>query len=253
LICPACTAGGRLESAPGGLRCGACQRLHPILDQVPIVMGDLDGYLAEHGAALAARGDLPPPVAARLRRFGPPSLRAGMQAAAAALRSPADRLHHWALQQLTHRFGAVLHLSCGVVGLSAPQVINLDHRWPLLRHATGHRLLADPLRPPFAPDSFEAVVMLGALEASADPAALLAVADTMLQPGGLLLLGSAFAYDDAVTPPLRQVGEDRVIAFFETRGYAPRLGELNWMRAESARVKVHISAMTLTGRKPSLL
>ena len=59
---------------------------------------------------------------------------------------------------------------------------------------------ADILAPPFDAASFDLVVCLNLLERTAAPLDLLLHLQRLLKPGGLLLLSSAFAWDDKLTP-----------------------------------------------------
>jgi SAM-dependent methyltransferase len=82
---------------------------------------------------------------------------------------------------------------------------------PHVRHVLARTRLVcgDALDPPFAPESFAAVVALNLLDSVQDPALLLGQCEALLAPGGVLLLASPYHWQDAVTPPQHQL--DRVL------------------------------------------
>ena len=200
LICPACRRfdGERMLAASlvesgGGLTCRGCGRFHPVLDGVPIVLKDLDGWVDQELASVVARSDVP-----AWARVG--TLDRDDRVLNAAMDSPLRDRVRALVDELP---GAVLDMGCGV-GLHARRdVIGMDLSFPVARAFVGQGFVADAADPPFTPFSFDAVLLLNLLDSCRSPRQVLAQADALLKPGGLLLISCPFAWSDG-TPPSRR-------------------------------------------------
>ena len=82
LVCPRCRrvedgrlAYGRLEGQAPLLRCPRCAQTYPVVDGVPIVPTDLEGWLREQAPVVLARRDLDPALWDALLPQAPQALR----------------------------------------------------------------------------------------------------------------------------------------------------------------------------------
>jgi len=64
-----------------------------------------------------------------------------------------------------------------------------------------HWLQGDGVQPPLVAETFPLVVAMSLLDTVGDPLAVLGQLDALLAPGGLLLLGTPYHWEPAVTPP----------------------------------------------------
>ena len=256
LVCPACRRieDGRLvshplERGPLGLRCPGCGADHPVIDEIPLVLRDLDAWLAEEAPTLLCRQDLPAPLLARLAWGAGGTLWRDQQRLAIYHHSPDGPLHAWLRQVLVGLTGALLELGCGTGHHGDRRVIGLDLHWGSLRQHPGPRVLADALDPPFPGASFDAVLAINLLDSCRDPSLLLQQADALLAPGGTLVLASPFHWQEAVTPRTRWMQPEQVDAFLHARGYRLERGEADWTLALDERTSTTHRCATWIARR----
>lgn len=259
LICPVCRRmeGGALhvrrlgEVAPGVLGCG-CGARFPVIDGVPVVVRDLDAWLASEGIEALRRADLPEACARLLvDRIG------GVAARNDALldvygRSGEGELQSWLRQRAAALDGDVLEIGAGMGATGRADVVALDLNLALLRrHPARVRVCGDAADPPFLGGRFDAVVLANVLDSCTDPGLVLAQADALLKPGGMLVTTCAYAFQDAVTPRARRfVPEDLAAALRGERallGYGVRhhvveqIDRLSWPLIVTDRTR-HVHA-----------
>ncbi len=122
----------------------------------------------------------------------------------------------------------------------------------------------DVLSPPFAAESFAAVVAVSLLDTVPDPTFVLGQLDALLAPGGLLLLASPWQWEPGVTPPSEWwsagpgLSSDHLLA--SLRGEDPRLPHLSyevqrvedglpWTLPGHARLSYRYSLVAFLARK----
>lgn len=248
LVCPACrrSEGGRflvsqLIEEPEGWGCRACGRRHPVLEGVPIVLRDLDAWLDQELASVVARPDLPD------------WLRVGtLERDARVMRSPLPSPLQERVRDLVSRFeGDIVDLGCGLGLHGDARVLGLDLSLPVARAFVGRGMVADAADPPFAPESFDAVLLLNLLDSCRNPRLVLAQADALLRPGGTLLISCPFAWSEA-TPRSRRFTAEQLTRCLEGSGeLGLRLAytiheqsELPWrLRAGERSVHEHSSVL----------
>lgn len=128
---------------------------------------------------------------------------------------------------------------------------------------------ADALNPPVQVGAADVVVAINLLEAVATPLALIGQLDTMLRPGGILILASSFDWAEAITPADEQLGGGTALPFAGTKsaellpllltGQGPVLQhcdymildeiDVPWRLREHARCMVHYSLRLIVARK----
>ncbi|TBW34597.1 methyltransferase domain-containing protein [Siculibacillus lacustris] len=222
LICPRCrgridgvAASARLEPHPIGFVCPACGTGHPVIDGVALVLPDLSSWMREEHPAVLCRADLPPDLLARIVDDAGGVLARDRALLSAYGDGGDDAVRAWARPRLPGPGAAILDLGCGVGWTDRPDIVGLDLNFALLRRHAGPAVLADALDPPFAAESFDAVLMLDLVDSCRLPLGALAQATALLRPGGTLLLTCAFAWRDDITPRADRLGEDdldRVLA-----------------------------------------
>lgn len=203
----------------GTLACG-CGAVYPVVDDVPIVLRDLEAWIASEGAEALRRLDLPPATEALLARGAVARNRA---LADAYTRSAGGPLSAWLRARRLD--GLVLEVGAGVGALGRDDVVALDLNLALLRrHPARVRVCGDAADPPFLGGCFDALVLANVLDSCADPALVLAQADALLRPGGTLVVTCAYAFRDDVTPPARRFRPEELLAALDGgapfRGYA---------------------------------
>lgn len=109
--------------------------------------------------------------------------------------------------------GALLVAKRQLAGGPVPQLVRregrvFDRATDLVRPAIEGVtiVVGDAHDPPLAPASADIVLALNVLDNVRDPLLVLGQLDAVLRPGGLLLLGSPFAWNDAITAPEAQLG-----------------------------------------------
>lgn len=164
-----------LDPAPDGVRCRGCGAPFPVVDGVPVVCAD---------PAAAVGFAAQPEAEARVAQY-----RASTRGA----------LQGWLRRTVP---AGALELGSGV-GVR-PDTVLLDAHLGMLRAApNAARVCADVHDPPFAPESFPAVVLANVLDSVADPWTALRQAVGLLAPGGLLIVTCAYAFRDDITDPAR--------------------------------------------------
>ena len=239
-----------LQPHPAGLGCPGCYAVFPVVDGTPIVLRDVDAWLREEAISVVARADLPASVWERLIAGAGGPLRRNARRVA-TYSDPGGSLPGWLRAAVAQAPGPVLDLGCGALDPGRGDVLGVDLDWASLQRYPSQRLLADALDPPFNADSFGTILLVNLLDSCRDPGLLIQQADALLRPGGRVLLASPFAYDDAITPPDRQLSPGAVQGFFEQRGYALTLGEEDWILRPNPRTTVRHACLTLTGTKPA--
>lgn len=218
-----------------------------------MLLRDVDAWLREQGLALVARADLPEAVLDRVAAAADGVVARDRQIAAMYANSQHGPLQHWATDLVAGLPELALDLGCGAGLYRAPagaRVVGVDGSWTLLRRFPGFRVLSDALDPPFLPASFGAVLLFNALDSVHDPATLLAAADGLLRPGGLLALSCAFAWAPQVTPRADWMDEAALRGWLASRGYElEEEAELDWPLVVSPRTRHVHRALALRARK----
>ena len=202
-----------LEPHPAGLCCPNCGAEHPVVDGVPLVMRNLDAWLATEAAVVFARRDLPEATAARLMRGAGGSLPREAQLVRAYRDAPPSPLHERVAAWISAQPGLFLELGCGLgVGgdVAHDRRIGLDLSFSMARAYPGRGLVGDALDPPFEAGRFDNVLLLNVLDSCRDPRVLLAQADALLRPGGGMLISCAWAWHDEVTPLNARITPDQL-------------------------------------------
>ena len=130
-------------------------------------------------------------------------------------------------------------------------MLGLDLSLPVARAFVGRGMVADASDPPFAPESFDAVLLLNLLDSCRNPRLVLAQADALLRPGGVLLITCPFAWCEATPRSRRFTAEqlDRCLRGSEELGlrlaYAVHeQAELPWrLRAGDRSVHEHLAVL----------
>ncbi|MFN7143832.1 MAG: methyltransferase domain-containing protein [Myxococcota bacterium] len=224
LICPACrhvTADGlhvrTLDAVDGLLRC-ACGAAHPVVDGVPLLFRDLDGWLAGEGAEALRRSDLPSAVTERIVAGAGGALARNDALVDVYARSRDGELQDWLRRVMGALSGDVLEMGAGLGACERSDVVALDHNLALVRRHPGRRVCGDAADPPFLPEQFDAVVLANVLDSCADPGLVLGQANALLKPGGTLVVTCAYAFQDAITPRSRRFAPSDLAAALDGRG-----------------------------------
>ncbi|MBL4849505.1 MAG: methyltransferase domain-containing protein [Planctomycetes bacterium] len=210
LVCPGCRhvdASGELHvsvlevDSAHVLRCLACERRYPVVDEVPIVLADLESWLETERIAVLAR-DLPADLSALLTR------------GSSVLNRDAHlrRVFEYAGGELPDRIqglvgelsGEILDLGCGPGMHPRTDTVGLELNFALARAFPGRGVVGDAADPPFLAHSFDAVLAINLLDSCPDPRTVLGQADALLRPGGTLILACPYAWDPELTPLERQ-------------------------------------------------
>ncbi|MFZ5476390.1 MAG: methyltransferase domain-containing protein [Myxococcota bacterium] len=209
LVCPRCrhVADGALHvrllstGEHGTLAC-ACGAVYPVVDGIPVVLADLDGWLAGEAVEALRRDDLPPACEAILAQGT--AVARNRELARVYARSTEGPLQAWLRDRCGPLAGDVLEIGSGLGVTGRDDGVALDVNLGLLRRHRGQRVCGDAADPPFLGERFDAVVLANVLDSCADPALVLAQADALLRPGGRLVVTCAYAFQDAVTPRARR-------------------------------------------------
>lgn len=187
--------------APGGLglTCPRCGQDYPVVDGVPLVLADLDGWLRQEGAAVLLRRDLPPLLLARLAAGTEGVVWRDLERLAAWTGPPSPERDAWRRSCRALTDGPAVELGCGPLADDG-RVVGLDLHWASLRARGGPCVLADALEPPWAPESCALVIADSLLDSCRDPSLLLHRARELLRPGGWLCLSSPFCWRPEITP-----------------------------------------------------
>ena len=178
LVCPACRhvdeAGLQLCTLDlhGAERvCAGCSAVFPVHDDICVIGRD--------PAALIAFAERPETL----------------ETVAVYQRSTRGPLQDWLRETVP---SGALELGGGL-GVRTDTVL-LDQNLAMLRASrNGQRVCADLLDPPFAPESFAAVVLANVLDSVGDPLLAFQQAIGLIAPGGVLIVSCAFAFRGAIT------------------------------------------------------
>lgn len=213
------------------LRCLGCGQRHPVVDGLPLVL--------RAGLELQAEPELDAQLVELMRA------------------SSSGPLHAWLTQTITSLAGQVLDLGCGVQAWGRSDVVGLDLRAGLLRARGGVGVIADAADPPFPPESFDAVLLVNLLDCVPNPQLVLAQADALLRPGGVLLISLPFAWDPVVPLERRfEWGTLRAALEGDRNALGMRFGytllqehTLEWPIQRSDGSRARLSTHTLLARK----
>jgi len=194
----------RLEEAAEGYGCPACFATYPAVDGVPIVLRDVDGWLASEAGVVLARRDLPDAVTARVLAGAGEALRRGAALERSYL-DPVESPLRAAVDVLVEELaGMVLDVGCGAGLHGRGDVIGLELSFPLARAFVGTGIVGDAADPPFEAASFDAVLLLNVLDSTRAPRLVLGQADALLRSGGRLIVSCPYAWNDGITAPAEQ-------------------------------------------------
>ncbi len=199
-----------------------------MVDGIPLVLADLDTWLAEESASLLRRDDLPPAVLGRIAQGAGGVLWRDLERRGILLASPDGPLWQWVRETLAQTDGQILELGCGTGRHGDHRVLGLDLHWDSLRFHPGPRLLADALDPPLAAGSFDAVLAINLLDSCRDPGLMLQQALALLAPGGRLVLSSPLHWKREVTPPPLWLSAEFITAWLRGQGFDVSEGEQSW-------------------------
>jgi SAM-dependent methyltransferase len=242
LVCPSCRGyqGTRFNVAelqlhPLGWVCPHCQVVHPVVDATALVLPDLNSWLASEAISLFARRDLEQGLQNHLLdRIGGPLARDRDLTACYAASKSGD-LQTWARKVVDGLRGPVLDIGCGAGIHDREDAIGMDLNWTLLQEFPGSKVLADALNPPFRAASFASVVVFNLLDSCRDPWIALQQAAALVAPEGTLVISSAFAWRDDVTPVPRQIQAAQVDDLLARWGFTVETGEQQWVLHPSPR------------------
>lgn len=201
---------GQLRRGPEGvLRCEACQRAYPVVDEVPIVPPNLEAWLESERLSVLCR-ELPP-AARELLVGGSDSLTRDAHL---------TRIYRGSGGELPGRIralvgsltGQILDLGCGPGLHERADVVGLELSFALARAFPGRGVVGDAANPPFLAHAFDAVLALNLLDSVPDPRTVLGQADALLRPGGTLVLACPFAWDPSLTPRAAQFNGAELLA-----------------------------------------
>jgi SAM-dependent methyltransferase len=205
----------------------SCLARRPIVDGIPLLVGDFTAYAASERWMILRRRDLNPEIDAfldsPLTEDSPERVRARM---IDTYRHPApntafDDFFRSALHRHASPSAFALDLGCAA-GLHTPwlvphaqSVAGIDLHFERVRAASEDHpapsirfLVADAEDPPFESHSAGIVLWLNLLDSIGRPRASLDGLLRILAPGALLLFSSPFAYTAAVSDPAEWVTED---------------------------------------------
>lgn len=211
----------------------SCRARRPIVDGVPIVVGDFTAYAASERWMILRRRDLGPEIDALLDSpltdDSPERVRARMlnayrtrtSAPAIAVLNEFEEFFRSALRRHALPAAFALDLGCAA-GLHTPwlvphaqSVAGIDLHFERVRAAREDHpdssirfLVADAEAPPFEDHSAGIVLWLNLLDSIGRPRASLDGLLRILAPGALLLFSSPFTYSAAVSDPAEWVTED---------------------------------------------
>lgn len=115
------------------------------------------------------------------------------------LQAPPSPFSTWLAAEVARAPRPVVELGSG---LGHDATIAVDTNLALLRARgqRGNSVCADALDPPFLAGFAGTVVLANVLDSCRDPFTLVAQADALLRPGGRMIVGCAYAFQETVTP-----------------------------------------------------
>lgn len=257
LICPACRrieAGvlriEELHPHDEGLGC-VCGAWYPVIDGIPVVVRNLEEWLASEGAELVRRPDVP----RRLVQAIGGALARNQHLVESYARPLPSPLRSWLAEHVATLPRPVVELGAG---LGHPDTLALDLNFALLR-ARGGGVVADAADPPLRAESARSVVIANLLDACRQPALVLAQADALLAPGGTMIITCPYAFHDTITPPAARFTADQLRGALQGAswfGYrlATRLVEerdgIAWRLRTGPRAETVFQVHVLVGQKP---
>ncbi len=262
LVCIHCRGWQGAEFVSRSLRPEGCWLLcdcgarYPVVDGIPLIFKDFRAFLASEAPVLLSRQDLGE-LGSLFRHHAGGALRRLQEQLHSYSSSSEGELQHWLEQKVGSLEGEVLEAGCGM-GLCAGSV-GLDYSFGLLQQSCcRRRVCADLGSPPFPAAFFDAVVLANVLDSCRDPALVLAQADALLRPGGMLVLTCAFAFSEEVTPIESWFEEEGLLAALrgeqEFSGYLfdyglEEVGERSWPLQRRPRERVEFRTLCVVARK----
>lgn len=229
-----------------------------MVDSTPIVLRDVNAWLAQEAAVLLARRDLPAGLFERIAQGAGGALARDQQLLSVYTASQEGPLQRWSAERVLSMTGRALDMGCGASfhGGAHPglELVGMDLNWTMLARFPGARLLADAHDPPFLAESFDHVLLLNLLDSCREPYLVLQQADALLAPGGTLLISCAFAWQDSVTPRENRFDERFLLEFLSVRGYRHQGDsplELDWPLHLGARTRHIHRTLALCAQKPA--
>lgn len=234
-----------------------CGARYPLVDGIPVVVNNLAAFLASEGPVLLERQDLGEELRQGLERGSGGALERSQNLLETYRRSMDGPLQDWLREEASGLQGEVLEGGCGL-GIR-PQSVGMDHNFGLLRAAVCERKVCGDLAdPPFSPGSFDGIVLANVLDSCAQPAMVLAQADALLRPGGILLVTCAFAYRSDITRNEEWIAEEQLLALLqghlrigpiELHYSLERVEERDWPLWVSPRQRTLFRTLVLRARK----
>lgn len=196
---------------------------------MPVVLADVDGWLAEEAAALVCRRDLPPAVLGRIAQGAGGVLWRDLERQAIAAASPDSPLWQWVRQTLASIDGRIVELGCGTGRHGDARCLGIDLHWDSLRAYPGPCLVADALDPPLPGHCCDAVLAINLLDSCRDPGLLLQQALALLAPGGCLVMASPLHWQRTVTAPDRWLTAEFITEWLRGQGLDVSVGIQEWV------------------------
>lgn len=254
-VCPVCrrVENGKLivsaiKDCPAGLVCAACNAIFPVVDDTPIILQDVDGWLNQELITVVARQDIPEATFRRLISQESP-LRRDYLRIQSYENSPTSPFHEWRDRIVSQLEGSILDMGCGMAQHVRDDILGLDLDWTMLQKFNGQKMIADILNPPFIAEQFHNILLLNILDSCRQPFLLLQQANALLRPGGKLIISCPFSYFDHVTLPENQISEQFLLQSLTQLGYSLNCENHNWSLRSGIRTEVIHSCLCIEAVK----